>query len=128
MDFKNMNDSELASVMADYIKRVSHLEDLISRYLNASECNRICSERIKELYKQLKNELHEDAKYLSLARNELGSTLYTAFFAPSICEASAYGFSVPVNHRIDDKMFESVYIAHCKLTDYYDLDEWENLI
>lgn len=128
MDFKNMNDSELASLMVKYIKHVAYLKDLISKYLNDSECNRICSERIKVLYKQLKNELHEDAKYLSLARNKLGSTLYTAFFAPSICEASAYGFSVSVNHEINHEMFNAVCVAYDKLTDCYDLGEWELII
>ena len=128
MDFKNMNDSELALKMVNYIKCVAYLKDLIARYLDGSNCNHIDLQQIKDLYKQLKNELHKDAKYLSLACNKKGSTLYTAFFAPSIKEASACGFKVPVNHPIDYEMFNAVYIAHCNLTDYYDLDEWENLI
>ena len=128
MDFKNMNDSELASIMVNYIKRVAYLKDLIARYLDGSNCNHIDSEQIKDLYKKLKNELYEDARYLHLVHNKEGSTLYRNFFAPSIKEASACGFKIPINHSIDKKMFESVYIAHCNLTYYYDFDEWKNFI
>ena len=33
MDFKKMTDSELAKVMVNYIGRVEHLQNIISRYL-----------------------------------------------------------------------------------------------
>lgn len=125
MDYKNMKDSELASVMVDYINRVEHLQNLIASYLDTSKFNAIFSQQIKDLYKQLKTELCEDAHYLELVQNRSGSVLYKSAFIPSIREAVAFGFTTPVNHKIDQKMFNAVAEAYYRLTACYELNEWE---
>lgn len=76
MDYKYLTDSELASVMVSYINRVGHLKDLIGTYLDSADHGRIQPTQIKELYKQLKNELREDYNYLDLVRNRNGSQIY----------------------------------------------------
>lgn len=128
MDYKRLPDSELAKVMVNYITRIEHLQSIIARGLDGSDCGIIPDDRIKDVYKQLKNELREDAKYLNLVRNQNGSELYKHYFSPSIFEASACGFMVPVNRTIDEKMFRAVAEARYRLTKLKTLKEWEKLM
>lgn len=128
MDFKNMSDSEIASVMVNYITRISHLQELVGRYIDGTDRGSIPADRIKDLYKQLKDELREDAKYLDLVRNSNGSDLYMCAFRPSIRDAAAFGFTVPVNGAINQRFFGAVADAHYKLTKIYSLEEWGSLM
>lgn len=124
MDYKNLSNSELATIMVNYINRVGHLKELIAGYIDNVNHGSIQPDRIKDEYRRLKAELREDADYLDLVRNQNGSQLYMGYFSPSIREASAWGFTVPVNHRVDYQMFSAVAEAHYKLTKYYSLEEW----
>lgn len=128
MDYKNLSDSELATIMVNYINRVGHLKELIAGYIDNVNHGSIQPDRIKDEYRRLKAELREDADYLDLVRNQNGSQLYMGYFSPSIREASAWGFTVPVNHRVDYQMFSAVEEAHYKLTKYYSLEEWGALM
>ena len=128
MDFKNMADSELASIMVNYINRVAHLQDLIARYLDGSDCGSISADSIRTLYRQIKDELRSDADYLELVRNQNGSNLYMYYFRPSIREASAFGFTLPVNRVINQQFYGVVADAHYKLTKYYSLEKWGRLM
>ena len=49
-------------------------------------------------------------------------------FSPSIREAAAFGFAVPINHRVDQEMFNAVAEVHYKLTKYRSFDEWCALV
>ena len=124
MDYKKMTDGELANIMINQINRVSHLQHMISTYLDKPLDCKISSEKIKTEYKTLKNEIKLDASYLDLVKNQKGSNLYMNVFSPSIREAYAEGFDVPVNSKIDFKMFSAVATAHYKLTKYYSLEDW----
>lgn len=128
MDYKRLSDSELASIMVNYINRVEHLKKLIAGYIDKDNHGSIQPDRIKDEYRLLKNELREDADYLDLVRNREGSQLYMGYFSPSIREASAWGFTVPVNHGIDQQMYSAVADAHYKLTKYYSLEQWGALM
>lgn len=128
MDYKNMSDSELANVMVNYINRIVHLERLISNYMNGLDDRNIPAEKIKKEYAQLKTEIREDANYLNLVRNQDDRPTYMGAFSPSIREAAAFGFRVPINHRVDREMFNAVAEAHYKLTKYKDLEEWGALM
>ena len=123
MDFKNMTDSELASIMVNYINRIEHLQNMISGYIDRRIID-ISPEKIRAEYRQLKYELREDAKYLDQVKNKNGSILYKSAFSPSIREAEAFGFTVPVNAVVNFQMFSSVEEAHYKLTKYYSLEDW----
>lgn len=128
MNYKNLSDSELASIMVNYINRVGHLKELIAGYIDNANHGNIQPDRIKDEYRRLKAELREDADYLDLVRNQDGSQLYMGYFSPSIREASAWGFTVPVNRRVDYQMFSAVAEAHYKLTKYYSLEQWVALM
>lgn len=128
MDYKNMPDSELANVMVNYINRIVHLERLISNYMNGLDDRNIPAEKIKKEYAQLKIEIRKDANYLNLVRNQDDRPIYMGAFSPSIREAAAFGFTVPINHRVDQGMFNAVAEAHYKLTKYKTLEEWFSLI
>lgn len=126
MNFKEMTDSELANVMVNYIGRVEHLQYIISRYLQGNDC--ISASQIKDEYARLKGELREDSHYLSLKQNSKGGDLYKGAFEPSIREAAAFGFTVPVNANVNQMMFNAVAEAHYKLTKYNSLEEWASLL
>lgn len=126
MDFKFMTDSELANIMVNYIFRIENLLDIIERYLEGN--NSVSAEKIKRTYANLKDELREDAHYIKLVRNSNGSLLYMNVFSPSIREAAYFGFSVSINSAVNQRMYSAVEEAHYKLTKYYSLEEWENLI
>ncbi|MBR5273222.1 MAG: hypothetical protein IKU25_07525 [Clostridia bacterium] len=128
MDYKNIPDSELASVMVNYINRIKHLKEMISCYLGRSDRGYVKADQIKAEYKELKIKLRDDADYLSLSRNRNGSILYTNAFAPSIREAAAFGFTVPVNAAVNQQMYSAVEEAHYKLRKYKSLEEWRALI
>ena len=128
MDYKNVPDSELASVMVSYINRVKHLKEMIGRYLDRSDSGYVRAEQIKAEYRQLKYELREHADYLYLSRNRNGSALYVGSFAPSIREAAACGFTVPVNAAVNQQMYSAVEEAYYKLRKYKSLEEWGNLM
>ena len=68
-----MTDSELASIMVNYINRVGHLKEMVGCYLNNVDHGNIRPEQIKRVYRELKNELRETADYLWLERNRRGS-------------------------------------------------------
>ena len=124
-DYKNLKDYELACIMVDYISRVNQLEEIIGRYIDDRGIETISAYQIRDLYRQLKGELRENANYLNLVRNYNGSELYMCFFRPSVLEAAASGFSTPVNRAIDQRFFSSVAEARYKLTKYYSFEEWK---
>ncbi|MGN1305060.1 MAG: hypothetical protein ACI4YB_08500 [Oscillospiraceae bacterium] len=127
MNFKNMTDSELAEVMVSYITRIEHLQHIISQHIERGIRDVIPAEKIKNEYRQLKYELREDAHYLELHQNRNGSDIYKSAFSPSIREAAAFGFTVPVNSTINFTMYSAVEEAHYKLTKIYNLEEWAAL-
>ncbi len=128
MDFKNLSDAELASVMVNRINRVEYLMEMIEGYLESQNHESVLASNIKTEYKDLKDELRKNAKYLNLVRNYEGSKLYMHYFSPSIREASAWGFTVSTNSTINQAMHSAVEEAHYKLTKYYSLEEWGALI
>ena len=128
MEYKYMTDAELAAIMVSYITRVDHLRDMIGRYLDRADHGNIRAAQIKTAYRELKNELRETADYLWLERNGKGSVLYMSAFSPSVREAMAEGFTVPVNAAVNFRMFSSVADAHYKLTKYVSLEEWGELM
>lgn len=128
MDYKNMEDSELASIMVNYISRVKNLMDIIGRCIDCPNDSTIPLEKIKDEYSRLKNELRNDADYLGLVRNSKGSQLYMYVFMPSVKGAAAYGFTLPANHRIDQQMYSVVEEAHYRLNKYHSLEEWGELM
>ena len=92
--------------MVNYINRIENLQNMISGYIDRRIVD-IPPEKIRAEYRQLKYELREDAKYLDQVRNKNGSILYKSAFSPSIREADAFGFTVPVNAAVNFQMFSA---------------------
>lgn len=128
MDFKNLSDCELAEIMVNYINRVAHLQYMIANYLDGTGNGAITAEHIKNVYRQLKSEIREDAHYLSLQRNSKGSNMYMYYFKPSILGADAYGFTVSVNAPVDGRMFSCVEEAHYRMRKYHSLEVWGSMM
>ncbi len=126
-EIKFMNDKELAIRMIEYIERVQLLMDEIGDYLDRKTL-RIDREKVRNEYRNLKEDIKKDAHYVDLVRNKnYKNKIYSNFFTPSIYEASAFGFMVPTNCSIDGKLFSALYEAEYKLTKYYSYEEWKNL-
>ena len=128
MEYKTMSDTELASVMVNYISRTRNLMDIITKYIKHPDDKTISPENIKNEYSKLKAELRTAANYVDLVRNHKGGQLYMRSFSPSIREASAFGFTVPVNAAVNHKMYYAVEEANYKLRKYKPLEEWEELL
>ncbi len=128
-ELKKMSDQELAARMVGYIERVEKLNAEVSDILNnGKRVTPYVNESLRSAYKELKEELKADAHYISLVRNsEYGNSLYSAFFAPSVREASAYGFMTPTNSAINEKFIRSIFEARYKLTKYHSLDDWKKI-
>ena len=126
MDFKKMTDAELASVMVNYIGRVENLLHIIAQYLDGNDS--VPPERIRREYENLKIELREDGHYIDLERNYHGSPLYMGDFRSSIRGAATFGFGLPINCRIDQKMYSAVEEARYRLTKYLSEEEWGDLM
>ena len=92
MELKRMSDKQLAKRIVDNVERIDELERAISQYIHANNRPDELITYIRYEYRQLKEELREDAHYVDLLKNSEGSTLNMAEFSGSISEASAWGF------------------------------------
>ena len=125
MQLREMTDYDLTERIISYITRCEELGANISEFLEESKSDMAKEIAIREEYKALKQAIQDDAHQLSLRGNDKGSDLFLGFFAPSIKEASAYGFRVATNHRIDGLMHSSVAEARYRSTKYKTLKRWK---
>ena len=126
-DFKRMSDEELAKYIIEYIYRLEKLMDVTSDFLQG-KTGMGSMEFIRAEYKSLKQSIKNDAHYVNLAGNRTyTSSLYDAYFVPSISEAAAEGFTAAINSRVDNMFVSSIYDAHYKLTKFHSLKEWEDI-
>ena len=127
MEYKTLQDSELAEIMVRYIHRSEILMNHISCYINNKDCE-YDNATIRNEYRSLKNEIREIASYVRRSNNRNGSELYEGFFVGSISEAGAFGFGVSTNARINQQMYSAVEEARYRLTKYKSLENWKNLL
>ena len=127
MEYRTLQDSQLAENMVGYIHRSEILMKQISSYINNETCE-YDNATIRNEYRSLKNEIREVAAYIRRSNNRNGSDLYEEFFVGSVREAEAYGFYVPTNARISQQMHSAVEEARYRLTKYKSLDGWEKLL
>jgi len=127
MEYKTLQDSELAEIMVRYIHRSEILMEHISCYINNKDCE-YDNATIRNEYRSLKNEIREVAAYIRRSNNRNGSELYEGFFVGSISEAGAFGFGVSTNARINQQMYSAVEEARYRLTKYKSLENWKNLL
>ena len=127
MEYKTLQDSELAEIMVRYIHRSEILMKHISCYINNKDCE-YDNATIRNEYRSLKNEIREIASYVRRSNNRNGSELYEGFFVGSISEAGAFGFGVSTNARINQQMYSAVEEARYRLTKYKSLENWKNLL
>jgi hypothetical protein len=126
-ELKEMTNQELAFRIVGYVERLERLMDKISNMIHSkSLVEPYQIETVRDEYKRLKEEIKTDAHYVDLVRNKKrGNNLYNAIFAPSLQEASAWGFTSPTNSKINHEFYSSVEEAHYKLTKYYSFEKWK---
>lgn len=108
IEYKNMNNKELVSVIVGHIDRLNALRELDSLVSIQSE------------YKKLKAEIKEIAHYCDLKRNNSDNNFVYVTFCLCYLEANAIGFSEPVNSRNKENLLNSIEEAHYKLEKFID--------
>ena len=125
VDLKVLSKRDLSNRMCNYIERVENLKNIIIDLLNNYDPKNI--DKIRDEYRNLKNEIKEEANYLGKEKNKIVdiSEVHNSYYW-SIMEASAYGFNSRINSTIDQLLYFSVEEVYYKLTKYYDAIEWKN--
>ncbi|NLK74172.1 MAG: hypothetical protein GX288_02645 [Clostridiales bacterium] len=125
VDLKVLSKRDLSNRMCNYIERVENLKNIIIDLLNNYDPKNI--DKIRDEYRNLKNEIKEEANYLGKEKNKIVdiSEVHNCYYW-SIMEASAYGFNSRINSTIDQRLYFSVEEVYYKLTKYYDAIEWKN--
>lgn len=125
VDLKVLSKRDLSNRMCNYIERVENLKNIIIDLLNNYDPKNI--DKIRDEYRNLKNEIKEEANYLGKEKNKIVdiSEVHNSYYW-SIMEASAYGFNSRINSTIDQRLYFSVEEVYYKLTKYYDAIEWKN--
>ena len=125
-DLKKLSVKEIAKRMINYINRIEELENLLCEYLNKMDMEK--AEKIKEMYKELKNDINEEYKYLDKTSNDIMNDISVVHncYRYAIMEASAKGFSVKTNGIVDQKMLNSVLDASFYLKYYMNKEQLED--
>ena len=117
-ELKNFSEEEIIKRKEMFLERMDNLMKNISEYLRYPDME--LEYRIKEEYKELKNEIQEDAKYLKTRRNDISQISKSHLaYSEGIREASAFGFGVKTNAAVNEKMIYAVEEAHYRLNKYF---------
>lgn len=117
----NDYDKKLVKKMIYYIEEADNIMKMIESNENKEE--------IKIRYKELKEEIKNEAHRCDLIVNRKNFTQFEKqYYAPSIKEASAWGFTSPVNAIVNSNFYNSVEEAHYKLGKYISLENLKDVI
>lgn len=118
MNLNEFTEEEIIERKEKFLKRLDKLMSNISDYLKNH--NSELGYRIIEEYKSIKEEIREEAKFLNCRKNDISGISQThANYSGGIQEASAWGFAVKSNGKIDQKMLSAVEEAKYKLNKYF---------
>ena len=117
----NEYDKKLIKKMIYFIEEAYNIMKMIDNNENNDE--------IRIRYKELKQKIKEEAHRCDLIVNQKKFTQFEKkYYAPSIREASAWGFTSPINAKINLTFYSSVEEAHYKLGKYISLDKLKEMI
>lgn len=107
LDLKKLSEKELAKRLLDYINRAEQLENAISDFMNSKRDD---SDVIRKTYKELKDAINKEYKYLSKVSSDCMDNISVVHncYKSGVMEASAKGFTVRSNCIINQNMFNSV--------------------
>lgn len=118
MELYNMTEEEIIETKEMYLKRLNYLMRNIADYFETRDL--VLGYRIHEEYKDLKDEIREEARYLSCRKNDIRHISRThCAYQDGIKGASAFGMTVPTNAKIDQRMFSAVEEARYRLNKYF---------
>lgn len=119
VNFKKMTPEEIVNRKDNYLQKLNELELYISKCINTNDAEaKACASSI---YAELKSAVREEAKYFDKIVNDISeiSKAHNAYYH-GIIEASAYGFSVKTNARVNQEMLNSVGEAKYKINKYFE--------
>ena len=114
MELKNFTEEQIIERKDMFMKRLDYLMRNISDYMETRDL--ALGYRISEEYKTVKDEIRDEARYLSCNRNNISRISKTHMaYSKGMQDASAYGLLVRSNGKIDQKMHTAVEEAQYRL-------------
>ncbi len=118
MELKYFTEEQIIERKDMFMKRLDYLMRNISDYMETHDS--AIGYRISEEYRAMKEEIRDEARYLRCNRNDISRISKTHMaYSKGIMGASAYGFSVRSNGRIDRRMLSAVEEAHYRLNKFF---------
>lgn len=95
MEFKNMSKVELAKFLLGIVEKVNNLENSALKH-NRTDIKEL--DRIRQKYKEIKDEIKNVANYVSKRKNQnFNNQWYCSYFVWSFKEANAFGCIASIN-------------------------------
>ncbi|MCI8410985.1 MAG: hypothetical protein HFJ40_00755 [Clostridia bacterium] len=114
------SDNELREMLINFIEKADRIMYKIENKADELE--------IKEEYKELKKKVKEEAHRMDLQNSRKEATEFEeSCYRPAIQEASAWGFTVSTNSKVNQAMWRAVEEAHYKLNKYISLEELKKM-
>lgn len=118
MDLNEFTEEQIIERKEMFMKRLDSLMRNISDYMKTYDSS--LGYRILEEYKAVKEEIRDEARYLSCNRNDISRISKTHMaYSKGIQGASAYGLTVRSNGKIDQRMHSAVEEAHYRLNKFF---------
>lgn len=125
-ELKDMTQKVLASRILEYVERLESLMHTISSF-NGKAMKAEDRERILCEYKNLKTAIRSDAHYVGIDRNKNRNDSFYNTISRNLAEAAAWGFTAPINSRINSELHSSIEEACYKLCKGYTRDELKRI-
>lgn len=118
MGLKELSEDEILIRKEMYLKRLDNLMQNISDFFETHDS--ALGYSISEEYKAIKEDIRDEAKYLDCKKNDIShiSKIHQAY-SFGISGASAFGFTVRSNGKIDRRMFSAVEEAYYRLNKFF---------
>ena len=114
------SDNELREMLITFIEDANRIMCKIENEIDPLE--------IKEDYKNLKKKVKDEAHRVDLQDNRKNATEFEKrYYTPAVQGASAWGFTVSTNSKVNKDMYRAVEEAHYKLSKYISLEELKKM-
>lgn len=120
---EKLSDLQLAKRMSKYIAALQSIRLRADYYSLGAASQQELAELSRD-YKNVRDSLREDARYLNYNRDKKGSALLWDKYYPSVNEASAWGMYADPDGEFDKDFFKSISETEKRLTKIYSYDYW----
>lgn len=122
-NLEKLTDEQLARRMSKYISMLQSIA-VRAEYYSLGQCGEKELKELADDYKNIRDSIREDSRYLNYGRDKKGSLLLWDKYFPSVSEAAAWGLYADPCGNFDKEYFKSLADAEERLTKYYSYDYW----